>query len=277
MSVKNIYANKTVIVTGAASGIGLALSTELIKRGAKVWLSDISYSQAQAGAAQLGKNAHAVALDVRDAVAVQKLVDQIVAENAELNFMFNNAGIGMGGEMHALGVSHFDKIIDINIRGVMNSVAASYPVMVKQGHGCIVNTASAAGLGGVPLMAPYAMTKHAIVGLSKSLRIEGEHYGVQVNALCPSAIETPLLDANMAAGDEQIWRPDVRGFLSKFAPPYPVQEFAIYALDQIAANKAIIVAPRQTRVVMFLARLFPGLLDRRLKRLHLQELKNRQD
>ena len=109
------------------------------------------------------------------------------------------------------------------------------------------------------------------------MRIEVEHYGVQVNALCPSAIETPLLDADMAAGDDQIWRPDVREFLSKFASPYPVHEFAIYALDQISANKGIIVAPRQTRVAMFLTRLFPRLLDRLLKQLYLQELKNRKD
>src|SRR5690606_36449589 len=136
------YKNKTAIVTGTGSGIGLAISKELIARGAKVWLADINEKGVRSSSAELGLNAYPILLDVRNAKEIKTLVDQVVANHGSIDFLFNNAGIGICGVMHELGVQHFDRIIDINIKGVMNGIAAVYPIMVKQGSGCIVNTAS---------------------------------------------------------------------------------------------------------------------------------------
>jgi NADP-dependent 3-hydroxy acid dehydrogenase YdfG len=139
------YENKTAIVTGSGSGIGLAFTNELIERGAKVWLADIDEKGVRSASAKLGPNAYPILLDVRNAKEIKNLVDQVVANHGSIDFLFNNAGIGIGGQMHELGVEHFDRIIDVNIKGVMNGIAAVYPIMVKQGQGCIVNTASIAG------------------------------------------------------------------------------------------------------------------------------------
>lgn len=267
------FNNKTAIVTGAGSGIGLALSKELISRGAKVWLTDINEQSVQEAAKTLGDKAHAAFLDVRDTKAIQEIVDEVVAAEGSIDFLFNNAGIGVGGEMHQLSVEHFDRIIDINIRGVMNGVAAAYPIMVKQGHGCIVNTASGAGLNPLPLMTPYSMTKHAVVGLSRSLRIEGEVYGVHVNVLCPLAIDTPLLDVTGPSDLKNPMKRGARGYLSKISKPYPVDKFAQEALDQIAANKDIIIIPNLGRVRSFIARMAPDFVVKQLTKLYRRELK----
>lgn len=266
---------RTAVVTGAASGIGFALSEAMISRGAKVWLTDINEDGVREAAEQLGTSARWRALDVCDAAAVHDLIAQ-VADETGIDFLFNNAGVGVGGESHLLKVAHWDRTIDINIRGVTNGVAAAYPRMVKQGHGHIVNTASAAGLVPAPLLTPYSMTKHAVVGLTKSLRLEAVNYGVRVSALCPTAIETPILDSEAPADLADQWQPDVRRYLTKLGgPPYPVEKFAAQALQALERNRDIIVIPASGRVASFLYRLFPGLVTKRINQAMAQELDTR--
>ena len=108
--------------------------------------------------------------------------------------MFNNAGISIGGETEELTLDHWNSIIDVNIRGVVHGVHAAYPLMVRQGSGHIVNTASMGGLMAAGLLTSYVMTKHAVVGLSLALRSEAAAHGVGVTAVCPSAVDTPILD-----------------------------------------------------------------------------------
>ena len=191
--------NKTAIVTGGGSGIGRALSLALAQRGARVLVTDINAASAQSTADGCGDGATAAALDVRDAAAVTACVRQFATANGRLDYMFNNAGVGAGGEAHEIPLAAWQHVIDININGVLNGVLAAYPLMVRQGYGHIVNTASLAGLGPAPLLTPYALSKHAVVGLTTSLRIEAAAYGVGISALCPSAIETPILDSKIPA------------------------------------------------------------------------------
>jgi NAD(P)-dependent dehydrogenase (short-subunit alcohol dehydrogenase family) len=263
----SIWSDSTAIVTGAGSGIGLALSEALIDRGAVVWLTDVNRAATEEAAARLGEHAHAVELDVRDAAAVRDLIGRVATERGRLDFLFNNAGIGVGGEAHELHVEHYDRIIDINIRGVTNGIAAGYPIMQRQRRGHIVNTASAAGLFPTPLLTPYGMTKHAVVGLSKSLRLEAARYGVGVSALCPTAIETPLLDAEMPGDLPTVWRPDIRRFLTAAAgPPYPVASLAADTLKGVERNLELIIVPARARLLARLYRWFPGLVVSQIRK-----------
>src|SRR5450759_5369328 len=183
------------IVTGAASGIGQALATALVARGDTVVLADVNAGGAKQVAAGLGSRASAVGLDVRAADAVTQLVDDVVGEHGRLDLMFNNAGIGGGGEVDELTTAHWTRIVDVNLLGVVSGTVAAHRVMVARGSGHIVNTASVLGLTPAPLATPYAMTKHAVVGLSLSLRAEAAARGVRVSVVCPGVIETPLLDS----------------------------------------------------------------------------------
>ncbi|MDP3279148.1 MAG: SDR family oxidoreductase [Deltaproteobacteria bacterium] len=257
------FDGKTAMVTGGGSGIGKALCLELARRKAKVLVTDIDEAAARAVAEGLGNGSRAVRLDVRDAAAFQGAMDEFADENGGLDLLFNNAGIAIGGELHELTLAHWDRIIDINLRGVVHGVAAAYPRMVRQERGHIVNVASLAGLGPAPLLVPYAATKHAVVGLSMSLRIEAAALGIRVSALCPAAIETPILESdNPADLPGTTWRPNMRRFLTRLGgPPYPVDKMATEALDAVADNVAVIVLPGAARMAWRLGRMLPSLVE----------------
>jgi NAD(P)-dependent dehydrogenase (short-subunit alcohol dehydrogenase family) len=258
------WRDQVVLITGAGSGIGKALSLALSRQGAKVTVTDLDGAAAERVAAECGAGARAARLDVRDAAAVEREVAACVDAGGRIDVMVNNAGMGVGGETYELEVAHFDRVIDVNVRGVVHGVMAAYPRMVKQRSGRIVNVASLAGLGPAPFLTAYGMSKHAVVGLSTSLRAEGAGLGVRVNVLCPAAVETPLLDAdNPSDLPKPPWRPDLRSFLTKIAgPPYPVDRLASDALAALERNRSIIVLPGRARTLWRLGRFAPGLVER---------------
>ncbi|HVH97226.1 MAG TPA: SDR family oxidoreductase [Enhygromyxa sp.] len=258
------WQDKVVFITGAGSGIGRALAVALAQRGAKLTVTDINGDAASQTAQACGGHARKLALDVRDAAAVAAAVDEAAEAGGRLDVIFNNAGIGIAGETHELDVAHFDRILDINVRGVVHGVMAAYPRMVAQGFGQIVNTASLAGLGPAPFFTPYAMTKHAVVGLSLSLRAEASGLGVRVNALCPAAIETPILDSsNPVDLPQPKWTPDARALLTKLAgPPYSLERFTQEALRGLERNAAVIVIPSRARVAWRMGRWMPAAVEK---------------
>ena len=263
-------AGMIAFVTGAGSGIGRALCRCLAGRGATVVATDVDGDAAietvgmlrDSPSADAEVGAHrALALDVRDAAAVHRAIRDTADEHGRLDLLFNNAGIGNGGETELLGLGDWNRIIDVNIRGVVHGVTAAYPIMIEQGDGHIVNTASLAGLAALPLLTPYSMTKHAVVGMSQSLRAEAKVHGVRVTALCPGAIETPLLDVS-TTGEAGGAGPNPRRYLtSLLGRPQPADEFAIEALGGVVRNRAIVVAPRNARLVRLAARLLPNVTD----------------
>jgi NAD(P)-dependent dehydrogenase (short-subunit alcohol dehydrogenase family) len=257
------WSGSTVVVTGAGSGIGKALALAMASRGATVFVTDINEQAARDVATACGADARARRLDVRDAEAVRAMIEEAAEVTGNLDFLFNNAGIAIGGEAQDLVLGHWERVLDVNVRGVVHGVAAAYPRMVKQGRGHIVNLASLAGLGAAPLLAPYAMSKHAVVGLSTSLRAEGAALGVRVSVLCPAAIETPILDSdNPSDLPNPAWKPDMRRFLTKIAgPPFPVDQLAKEALNGVEKNEAVIVVPGRARLLWRLGRWFPGLAE----------------
>ena len=190
---KNSFRDKVAIVTGGASGIGKAVCEELARHGAIVTVADINEEGAIQVASAItanGEQADAVKLDVVNAEDVKKLVKDTAEKYDRLDYMFNNAGITIGGEVRDLSREHWQKILDVNLWGVIYGTTAAYKLMVQQGFGHIVNTASLAGLIPFPMQTMYTASKHAVVGLSRTLRLEGAELGVRVSVICPGAVES---------------------------------------------------------------------------------------
>lgn len=265
------FANKTAIITGGGSGIGRAIGAQLVRAGAHVVLADIDRQSVERAAADISVDTATAGsvdgrwLDVCDRDAVQSLVDDVRARHSVVDFMFNNAGISMGGPTHELTGTHWDRIIDVNLRGVVNGVLAAYPCMIEQGHGHLVNTASGAGLAPPPLVVAYATTKHAVVGLSTGLRPEAALHGVRVSVLCPGAVDTAILDRLPAPDLPTTASAPVtaRDYLATMRQrPVDVDRFARMALREIARNKSIIVVPRSAKSLWYLHRVSPALVER---------------
>jgi NAD(P)-dependent dehydrogenase (short-subunit alcohol dehydrogenase family) len=253
------FTDKQAIVTGAGSGIGAALCRALVGAGANVMCTDVDGDAAERTASALGSHATSARLDVTDHAAVQAAVDDVVTRTGRLDLMFNNAGIVWGGDTELLTLDQWNAIIDVNIRGVVHGVATAYPRMIKQGNGHIVNTASMAGLTAAGQITSYVMTKHAIVGLSLALRSEAAAHGVGVLAVCPSAIETPLLDKGAIGGfDGRNYF--LQGHGAKAA--YPADRLAQDTLKAVERDKALLVRPRSAHAQWLFARLAPGLMQR---------------
>lgn len=256
---------RTAIVTGGASGIGRALAHELAAGGVHVVVADRQRAAAEQVAADIGArggSALAAELDVRSADDFRALVEQTVARTGRLDYLFNNAGIAVGGLAAEFAPADWDDVIDVNLRGVAYGVCAAYPVMIRQGFGHIVNTASMAGLTAPPLQISYTATKHAVVGLSKALRVEARRHGVRVSVVCPGAIRTPILGGGafgrFTSGTDQAMVTDMANQLRPTDPA----ALARRVLRAVERNRAIIVEPRRWRLLWYIERLSPGLFER---------------
>lgn len=262
-TVREHFIGRSAIVTGGGSGIGAAIGRALVEAGAHVTLGDIDLPAAERVAAELTAAgpgmARAVHLDVTDAAAVQQVVDQVAADHGRLDLMFNNAGITFGGETELLTLDQWNAVIDVNIRGVVHGVAAAYPLMIRQGSGHIVNTASMGGLMAAGLITSYVMSKHAVVGLSLALRSEAAAKGVGVTAICPSAVETPILDKGA------IGRFHGRDYYLKgqgVRRPHDPAVLAREVLEAVRDDKALLVTPRTARMTWLFGRLAPGAVQK---------------
>jgi NAD(P)-dependent dehydrogenase (short-subunit alcohol dehydrogenase family) len=255
------YDGAVAIVTGGASGIGRALGNALAGRGATVILADLQIDLAHSVAAEIagaGGKATAADVDVTEYPAVQRLVQEVRQTHDRIDYIFNNAGIGIGGEVRHYAIDDWNRVFDVNLRGVANGVQAAYPVMLEQGFGHIVNTASMAGLMPAPGTVGYAATKHAVVGLSNSLRIEAARFGVRVSVLCPGVVETPVLENCGRYGKMLIDIPveQQREYWKSLRPIAP-DKFAHRVLRAVARNKAIIIVPGWWKLIWWLNRLSP--------------------
>jgi NAD(P)-dependent dehydrogenase (short-subunit alcohol dehydrogenase family) len=274
MAKRNPYTGTVAFITGGASGIGRALAEALADRGAEIVVADRQVEEGEAVAASIrarGGRARAVVLDVRDGAAFDAAAREIVTRSGGIDWFFNNAGIGVGGDVDQYAQRDWDDVLDVNLRGVTHGIQAVYPHMVRRGRGHIVNTASVAGLLPMPGAASYNASKHAVVGLGKALRIEGARHGVRVSTLCPGAIRTPILTGgrygrmdNVAADASTIAKWWER------ARPMDPRVFADEVLDAVARNEATIIVPRWWRAMWWLERLSPALSLRLAARMDAQ-------
>lgn len=257
------YTNKIALITGAGSGIGLALAKALIEQGSIVYLTDINSESIEREADLLGKNAFAVNLDVTDREVYQKVLDNILTKHSRIDLLFNNAGIGYAGDTLGYSFEDWDKIIDVNLKGVINGTALVYPIMKSQRNGHLVFTASIAGLVPSGMLVPYATSKHAIIGLARSLRLESAHYNIKVSALCPGTIDTPMLDNSKPKEMDDQLAINTREYLSTITGnPISPDKFAAKALIGIAKNQELIFYPKKAKEIWRISRFLPRTLNK---------------
>jgi NAD(P)-dependent dehydrogenase (short-subunit alcohol dehydrogenase family) len=249
------FQDAVAVVTGGASGIGKALSEELGRRGARVVVTDLQEEGARAvaeGIVKAGGRASGSALDVRDAAAFERLLDDVIAAHGRLVYLFNNAGLAAVGEAQSLPLEHWRRVLDVNLWGVIHGATAAYARMVRQGSGHIVNVASLAGLGGMALGSPYSTSKFGVVGLSLTLRAEGADLGIKVSAVCPAYIKSAIFDNSTYVNATR------EGMLALIPFKFLDVDVAVRKiLRGVERNQPIIVFPFYARLLWWLSRLRP--------------------
>jgi NAD(P)-dependent dehydrogenase (short-subunit alcohol dehydrogenase family) len=260
------FEGKVAIITGGASGIGAALAKALGARGADVVIADRQATLGESVAERIraaGGRATALEVDVRNLASMGKVVDDTVARAKRVDLFFNNAGIAVGGEMDSYAARDWDDVFDVNLRGVAYGIQCVYPVMIRQRAGHIVNTASMAGLVAPGGSGSYVGAKHAVVGISRSLRAEAKRHGVRVSALCPGAIATPILTGGKFGRVDSLGLTNekILELWSRFKPMAP-DVFAGKVLRKVEQNAEIIVVPSWWKAFWYLDRLSPALGSR---------------
>ncbi|HEV7505906.1 MAG TPA: SDR family oxidoreductase [Thermoanaerobaculia bacterium] len=252
---KRPFEDAVAMVTGGASGIGKALCEELGRRHARVVVTDLQEEGARAvaeGIVKAGGRATSAVLDVRDAAAFERLLDDTLAAHGRLDYLFNNAGLAAVGEAQSLPLDVWRRVLDVNLWGVIHGATAAYARMVRQGSGHIVNIASLAGLAGAALSSPYSASKFGVVGLSLTLRAEGADLGVKVSAVCPAYIKSAIFDNSTYVDATQ------EGLRALIPFKFLEVDVAVRKLLQgVERNRPIIVFPFYARLLWWLTRLRP--------------------
>jgi NAD(P)-dependent dehydrogenase (short-subunit alcohol dehydrogenase family) len=253
---KHNFASSSCVITGGASGIGFALAQALLERGARVMIADRDAPGLAGAAQQLSEFAprlHTLQVDVTQPEQVQSMATAAVQAFGRIDYLFNNAGIGGTLPIAQASMAQWQRIMDVNLWGVIHGITAVLPVMRQQGTGHIVNTSSISGIIPVPGQALYNTTKYAVVGLSESLRLELEPDGIAVTVVCPGPVAS------------RIWGTPIIGERIDRTPPahaVPAADAAETILLAVAQRQGIVVLPRRDRRSWQMYRWFPRLTER---------------
>ncbi|MGO9144995.1 MAG: SDR family NAD(P)-dependent oxidoreductase [Desulfomonilia bacterium] len=254
---------KIVVITGAASGIGLEMARAFAREGAKLALADINEQGLEAVRKEFEASGRAVytqVVDVSKKEQVKDFCDKVYESMGRVDVLCNNAGIATAGKFEKLPMESWEKIMGVNLWSVIYGCHYFYPRMIDQGGGGhIVNTASGAGLGPLPLMTAYCCTKFAVEGFSETLRAEAALHGIGVTAVCPGIVKTNItvtgIKVYSATSDGQDMVKKLDGFYAK----------RNYTPDRVA-KKVVKAVKKNTGVLLVCPETYMGDLTHKLSR-----------
>jgi len=221
---------KVALITGASSGIGEATARELSRLGASVVLVARRHDELERVADSLraaGGDAELYAADVTSTVDNQQMVKTAMERFGRLDYAVNNAGTGVVGNFLDVKLEDFERTMDTNVRAVFLAMQAEIRAMLESGGGAIVNTASVGGIRGVPLLSAYVASKHAVVGLTKSVALEYASQGIRVNAIAPGATETAMLSSSTQEHKDTLAG---QSAMKRIADPIEIARAIVYLL-----------------------------------------------
>jgi NAD(P)-dependent dehydrogenase (short-subunit alcohol dehydrogenase family) len=249
---------RNIFITGGASGIGRAVARHFAERGWFVSIADIDEAGMQDTLGLIeGGFKYSHKLDVRDRAAWDVALESAAtAAGSRIDVVVNNAGIGTGGPLAELDTEEIDRCLDINLRGVLYGAQAAYPHLKKTAPGsALVNIASAAGLTGGSGMSVYSATKFGVRGIAESLDAEWAPDGIKVSSICPSFIETPLLEGTGHRGSNENIRTRV---LNAGLEITPVEEVAQAVWDAVHGDGLHYLVGKTAKRLNFAKRWMPG-------------------
>jgi NAD(P)-dependent dehydrogenase (short-subunit alcohol dehydrogenase family) len=233
---------KVAIVTGGASGLGLASAQRFAEEGARVVCVDLDGAAAEQAAAGIGDAALGLAADVTDEAALERAVAATLERFGRVDVLYANAGIPGTGQVHEISLAEWQRVIDVNLTGVFLSARAVLPPMLAQGAGSLVLQASVGGLTGIRSLPAYAAAKGGVVALTKQMAADYSERGIRVNAICPGTVRTPLVEATYVgfAGSEEA----AKEALARRDRDYPMGRLG--AVEDVA-NLALFLASDESR------------------------------
>lgn len=258
------FADKEVLITGAGSGIGRETALAFAQAGARLWLSDINDSGNEETARQVrqaGSVAHTLHCNVADADQVANMAEQIHAQIPALDILMNNAGVGSGGRFLDTRLETWRKVMDINLMGVVHGCHYFLPAMVERNQGGhVINMASAAAFMAAPEMPIYAASKFAVRGFSESLRGDMARHGIGVTTVCPGIINTPIVSQSIMEGslNESGRQDKIISFYEK--RNYTPKQVAKVILQAIVRNVAVQPVSPEAWGMYYAKRYVPGLI-----------------
>ena len=264
------FPRRRIVVTGAASGLGLELCRRFARAGWTIGMIDVNATALDAAAVEierLGGRVRRAVVDVTDADGVREAVDAFVAEAQGLDVMVNNAGVAAGGDFLDTPVDDWRWIVGINLLGVVHGARAALPVLLAQRGGLLLNVASAAGFASAAGMSAYNATKAAVVALSETLYGETLGSGVQVSVAMPFFFRTGLHLTLRAS--EQARRDAERMFATT---PYTLEQAATDVLNGAAAGRLYVLAPRWLGLLWLVKRVSGTFFLRLSRRMRDREL-----